>query len=221
MSGDRFQNLCRAHPQSAALVEKPDLDQCNRRDVAERPALVTRGEAAACRLSESCRFGQMPDKSVRVSDESYHVSVARQETRTSGIEPCENRSTSQPRCLERGPRAHAARADAEPSLVRRFPARSGARPAVRATGPPDAPALRRGSGDRTAAGWSGPHLSLYSNVIEPHHAVKAWRRRPATSYGSEAPPSLSIRRRMSRNCSIGSRRSSASITRSMSRATYS
>jgi len=92
MSGDRFHNLRWADPQTTPFVKKPDLDDCDRGNVAERPASVARSEATTRRLSEPSRFGQVPDESMRISDESEQASCCRRrETGRSAPSPFENR----------------------------------------------------------------------------------------------------------------------------------
>ena len=92
MWGDRFHNLRRADPQVTPFVEKPDFDDGDRWNVAERPASVARSEAATRRFSEPSRFGQVPDERMRISDEFEQASwCLRRETGRSAPPPFENR----------------------------------------------------------------------------------------------------------------------------------
>jgi hypothetical protein len=181
--GHRFQNLGRTDPKATPLVEKPRLDDCDRRHVAKRPTSVAGREDAPGGLPQPPRIGQVPDERVRVSDECTHGRSSRQrQSERSKRAPLGNRQGSEPGHPGRCPKAHAAPLrglSRAARLFHRSPARSIARLVGTATGPHDAPGPRRVCAGLKPAGWSGWRPScirMYSDRIGLSSAVQPTQR---------------------------------------------
>jgi len=190
MAGDGLEDLCRTDPQTAPLVEKPDLNEGYGWHVAKRSTAVGRRKTAAGGLPEPARLGQVPHKGMRVSDELEHAS--RHDggaMRRSAPEPPEIRRVSELARPGRGRRARDA--DAVERLrqdqhARQFPVRSTARPVGTANGLPETRDPRRDGASARVTARSEPHPSLYSIVSGPHHEVQNPRDPAATSSADRA-----------------------------------
>lgn len=138
-----LQHLRRPDPQPAPLVEQPDLDENDDGDVTDGLPRIGGRKGPARLLSESPGVGEMPEQSVRVSDDAchhpHHVGAG---TQTDGA--------SRPGTPEASARVHPS--ESRPDYRRGLPAdparaalqspsrlRGAAPPAGRATDPLDVP----------------------------------------------------------------------------------
>src|SRR5262245_13723242 len=140
MPGDRLQELGRAKTQPASLVEQPDLDEGDDRDLAQPSSGINRPEGPTSAAGEARGVGEMPDNCMCVSYDADHAprTGPRAKSRAAPA-PDGNRRETEPEPVAAGP-IGISRRGLPARTCRPSPARSGARFAGTASAPRVGPA---------------------------------------------------------------------------------